>query len=89
MKNLQQTQILGIDIESEVITKDNIDKIWKYINSINTDTSRIFYLYFILDMTFKQISEELEIKESTIKSSLYRMLKDIKETFLGGDKVEK
>ena len=40
-------------------------------------------------MTFKQISEELEIKESTIKSSLYRMLKDIKETFLGGDKVEK
>lgn len=89
MRNLQQIQILGIDIESEFITKDNIDKIWKYINSINTDTAKIFYLYFILDMTLKEISEELKINESTIKSNLYRMLKNVKKTFLGGERIEK
>ena len=79
----------GIDIESEFITKENIDNIWKYINSINTDTARIFYLYFILDMTFKEISQQLRINESTIKSNLYRMLKNVKNSFLGGEKVEK
>lgn len=62
----------------EFITKDNIDQILKYINSINVNTAKIFYLYFILNMSFKEISEELELKESTIKSSLYRMLKKLK-----------
>lgn len=40
-------------------------------------------------MTFKQISKELEIKESTIKSDLYRMLKKVNKTFSGGKKIEK
>ena len=40
-------------------------------------------------MTISEISKELEINESTIKSSLYRMLKKVKETFLGGDRIEK
>lgn len=70
----------------EFITKDNIDQILKYINSINVNTAKIFYLYFILNMSFKEISEELELKESTIKSSLYRMLKKIKISYLGGVK---
>lgn len=40
-------------------------------------------------MTFKQISEELEIKESTVKSNLYRALKEINKNLLGGEKIEK
>ena len=54
----------------------------------NTDTARIFYLYFVLEMTFKEIANELKIKESTVKSNLYRMLKKLKEAF-GGERVEK
>ncbi len=49
----------------------------------------MFYLYFIFDMTFKEISEELEINESTIKSSLYRMIRKIKKSYLGGGKNDK
>lgn len=55
---------------------------------MNTDTARIFYLYFIMDMTLKQIAEELGTKESTVKSNLYRMLKNVKKTFLGGGSFE-
>ena len=84
MKSLLQIQILGIDIESDFITKDNIDRIWKYVNSVNITVAKIFYLYFILDMTFKEIAEMLEMNESTVKSNLYRLLKNIKESFLGG-----
>ena len=54
------------------------------MNSVNTTVSKIFYLYFILDMTFREIAELLDMNESTVKSSLYRLLKNIKESFLGG-----
>ena len=51
---------------------------------MNITVAKIFYLYFILDMTFKEIAELLEMNESTVKSNLYRLLKNIKESFLGG-----
>lgn len=54
----------------------------------NIDTAKIFYLYFVLEMTFKEIANELQVKESTVKSNLYRMLKKLKETF-GGERFEK
>ena len=50
-------------MESEYITKDNIYKIWEYINSRDDNIAKVFYLHFILDMTFKQITEELELNE--------------------------
>lgn len=74
-----------IDLEVEFITKDNIEQIWKYIKIQNMKTAKIFYLYFVLDMSFREISEELQMNESTIKSTLYRMLKKVKESF-GGEK---
>ena len=39
-------------------------------------------------MTFKEIANELGIKESTIKSILYRMLKKLKQIF-GGENFER
>lgn len=88
-KKDEEDSIIDIDsqinLEAEFITKENIEQIWKYIKLQNINTAKIFYLYFVLDMSFKEISEELQINESTIKSSLYRMLKRIKENF-GGEK---
>ncbi len=40
-------------------------------------------------MTFKEISQELEMNESAIKSSLYRMLKKIRKECFGGEKIGK
>lgn len=45
-------------------------------------------MHFALDMTFEQISEEMEINESTVKTNLYRMLKKIRKNFSGGEKDE-
>lgn len=79
----------NIDIEADFIDKSNVDKIWQYIKSMDEDVSKIFYFHIIENMTFKEISEKLEINESTIKSIFYRMLKNIKKLYLGGENIEK
>lgn len=73
-----------IDLESEFINKNNIDQIWKYLKIENINLAKIFYLYFVQEVTFKEIARELNMNESTVKSRLYRMLKKLKIIF-GGD----
>lgn len=77
----------GINIEDDFITKDNIEKVWKYLKKKDQTIAKIFYLHFSLEMTFKEISEELSMKEATVKTNLYRMLEKMKIEF-GGDDIE-
>lgn len=72
-----------INLEIDFITKDNIDRIWKYLKSKNKNVAKMFYLYFMEDMTFKEISQIMKKNESTVKSNLYRMMKQLKEIFGG------
>lgn len=72
-----------INLETDFITKDNVEQVWEYIKQRNLVTAKIFYLYFVLDMSIKEISKELKINESTIKSNLYRMIKQLKKNFGG------
>ena len=84
IKKLQLIQIHGIDIEANFINKHNISVIWNYLKTRDVNTAKIFYLYFVQEMTLKEISQELKQNESTIKSNLYRMLKKLKKDFGGG-----
>lgn len=67
----------NMDLEEIVLRSSNIEKIWDYINTKKTIIGKIFYLYYYFDMTTKNISKELSIKESTVKSHLYRTLKEL------------
>ncbi len=79
----------GIDLESSFINKNNIEEIWKYLSDKNIVIAKIFYLHFGLDMKFKEIAESMELKESTIKTNLYRTLKDVRKKFEdGGENYE-
>ena len=78
-----------IDIETDFIDRNNIDKIWEYIKATDKGGAKIFYLHFIKNMTFVEISKELDIKESTIKSTWYRMLKNMKKFYMGGERIGK
>lgn len=69
----------NFDLEQEFITKENVDKVWDYINSKDLLTSKIFYLYFILGLKIGEISQELNITESNVKNKIYRTLKEIKD----------
>ena len=70
-----------INIEELVLKNINTIEMWDFIKKKKAVIGKIFYLHYTLDMTIKDISEKLEINESTVKSHLYRTLKELSATF--------
>ncbi len=68
-----------VNIENIILEKDDIEEIWKYLRNKKIDIQKIFYLYYNLDLTIKEIAHELNLSESYIKNGLYRTLKELKE----------
>ena len=65
-----------------IVNKNEWEKIWLYIkNKSNQNIPKIFYLYYNLDLTIKQISKELDLSESYVKNILYRTLKELYSKF--------
>lgn len=67
------------DLEQDFITRENVGKVWQYINNRDLITTKAFYLYFVLGLKIGEISKELNITESNAKNKIYRTLKEIKE----------
>lgn len=57
------------------------EEIWSYLKNKSILVNKIFYLYYAEGLTLKQISIELNINESTIKSNLYRTKQEIRNIF--------
>lgn len=66
-----------IDIEKSMSIKYDTQLVWDYLKGKNVIISKIFYLYFKLELTLKEISEELDISISNVKHYLYRTLKEL------------
>jgi len=76
----------NFDLDNIIIRNDNWDKIWTYIKSKkNQDIPKIFYLYYKQELSIKEISKYLQVKESYIKNLIYRTLKEL-YTIFGKDK---
>ena len=72
------------DIELNFVNEENVKEIWNFIKTKDLLTSKIFYLYFVLGYTIKEVSKELEVNENTVKTRIYRTIKEIKLNFLKG-----
>jgi len=66
-----------IDIQKEVIQKEDLKLIWDYLKKKNVIISKVFYLYYYADMNIKNIVQVLHISESNVKHYLYRTLKEL------------
>lgn len=76
-----------INLEDLIIKEDNWNTIWIYIkNKKNQDIPKVFYLYYKLELTIKDISEELNTTESYIKHLIYRTLHELQDNFGNGGK---
>ena len=76
----------NFDLEDVVIQNDDWDLIWHYLKGKkNQDIPKIFYLYYKLDMSIREIAKSLQVKESYIKNLIYRTLKEL-QINLGGKK---
>ncbi len=76
-------KIEDYSIEDDIINNTLVEEISNYIKRKPIDIQRIFYLYYYFEMTISEISKQLSIKESTVKSKLYRTLKDIRRLYKG------
>lgn len=72
-----------INIEDSFINKYDTELVWKYLKKKNVIISKIFYLYYNLGLTIKEIAIELDITESNVKHYLYRTLKELNDYFKG------
>ncbi len=80
-----------IDLERDIVTKENVVQVWKYLKNKDITIAKIFYLHYTMDMKIIDISKALEIGESNVKNYLYRTLKELKNVFgkEGDDSGEK
>lgn len=70
-----------IDLERDIVTKENAQKVWNYLKNKNTIIAKIFYLYYGMDCKISDIAKELEMSESNVKNNLYRTLKELRNVF--------
>ena len=75
----------SINIEDEIINKYNLEALLKVIKKQSLITQKIITLYYLENMKIKDISNLLKMKESTVKSILYRGINKIKEEIKIGD----
>ncbi len=74
-----------MDINDLIITKEHWNTIWNYIKSKkNQDIPKVFYLYYKLEVSSKEISKYLNAKESYVKNLIYRTLHELQEHFGNG-----
>ena len=70
-----------INLERDIVTKENVQKVWDYLKNKNRIIAKIFYLYYGMDCKISDIARELEMTESNVKNNLYRTLKELKKIF--------
>lgn len=77
---------INYNLEETISIKYDIEMVWKYLKKKNVIISKIFYLYYKMGLTIKEISKELDISESNVKHYLYRTLNELNTYFKKGDK---
>ena len=73
------------DIEDEFIKADNREKLLSCINRLSDDEKNLIYLRFINDMSYKHISELLDITEDAARKRGQRILNKLRLYYMEGD----
>lgn len=69
------------DFTLHIETKFMLNKLQDYVNTLGIDIQQIFRLKFFGEYTFQQIADVLSIREPTVKSKYYRLLKQLRKEF--------
>lgn len=70
-----------LDLEISVLDKIDVETIWSYVEAMNEPVKTFILLRYRFNLNYREISEGMNIPESTVKSALYRALKEIKEKY--------
>lgn len=61
--------------------KEDVEKVQGIVNQLSSENQEIFRLKIFLESTFLEISQILQISESTVKTKYYSIIKKIKREF--------
>ena len=70
------------DIEREVMMHLDAEEVWNHLKKKKIVIQKVFMLYYYFEMTHKEISELLQIPESTVKTYLYRTLHELRKEMI-------
>lgn len=76
-----------VNFEEFIENEEFSSRLVNYISEFNAENQRIFRLKFFEEYTFSQISEIMNLPESTVKTRYYRLLKKIKTEFFSKGKL--
>lgn len=68
-----------VNIEERAMMIDDIEQIDRLLARYPTETRKIVYLYFAEDMKLQDIAASMDLPLSTVKSRLYRTMRDLKK----------
>jgi RNA polymerase sigma-70 factor, ECF subfamily len=74
----------GSSAESGVLAREQLQAVWTAVDRLSRMQREVFLLRFVEELELKEIAELMQMKESTVKSHLYRALSSVRGRVLGG-----
>lgn len=69
------------DFTTQFENSDFVARVVGYVDTLPSDTQRIFRLHIFASYTFKEISESLSIPISSVKTTYYRLMNVLRKEF--------
>ncbi len=70
-----------VSVEDTAVTQVMLDEVRAALAQRPQDVQKIFYLFYALGHTIRQIAEELNMSESGVKHKLYRTLGELRKLY--------
>ncbi len=72
----------GSSAESGVLAREQLKAVWTAVEKLSKMQREVFLLRFVEEMELREIAELMGMKESTVKSHLYRALNSVRTRVL-------
>jgi RNA polymerase sigma-70 factor, ECF subfamily len=74
----------GSSAESGVLAREQLRAVWTAVEKLSKMQREVFTLRFVEEMELAEIAAVMQMKESTVKSHLYRALNSVRTKVLAG-----
>jgi RNA polymerase sigma-70 factor (ECF subfamily) len=69
------------DLARQIENSELAERVFAYLAGLPADTQRIFRLHIFGGYTFKELAASLQIPESTVKTTYYRLINALRKEF--------
>src|SRR5271170_3634198 len=74
----------GSSAESGVLAREQLKAVWTAVEKLSKMQRQVFMMRFVEEMELREIAAVMEMKESTVKSHLYRALNSVRTKVQSG-----